>query len=327
MRERALASPLSHRCRCRSVPVRPDPPHALDVRLRVGFGARDLGLECRARHGRPAVGASERLAGPDVDVGEIRIVAGGRPPGPRAWPASESPSSACRTSRSRRDSSGPSSESPWWVCRTSRSRRDSSGPSSESPWSVCRTSRSRRGSSRYPRRGSWQAQTALRRQHMRRRRGPTRVMVEILNMAFLPSFGVGVWERIDAPSPLVTTRRPHGSTSSPLPRTRPRRVARSGGGCYGPARCGGIAVVVALLGVLAGSAGAAAPTPEPCKDLKLAQARAVLGPVGQARREAGGETACVHRQGRRLRRAHGPQRLRNRLRLGLSRGSRRTRTT
>jgi len=39
----------------------------------------------------------------------------------------------------------------------------------------------------------------------------------------------------------------------------------------------GIAVVVALLGVLVGSAGAAAPTPEPCKDLKLAQARAVLG--------------------------------------------------
>ena len=39
----------------------------------------------------------------------------------------------------------------------------------------------------------------------------------------------------------------------------------------------GIAAVVALLGVLAGSAGAAAPAAEPCKDLKQAQARAVLG--------------------------------------------------
>ena len=38
----------------------------------------------------------------------------------------------------------------------------------------------------------------------------------------------------------------------------------------------GIAAV-ALLGVLAGSAGAAAPAAEPCKDLKQAQARAVLG--------------------------------------------------
>ena len=38
----------------------------------------------------------------------------------------------------------------------------------------------------------------------------------------------------------------------------------------------GIAVVLLLLGVIAGSAGAAAPA-EPCRDLKLAQARAVLG--------------------------------------------------
>ena len=60
----------------------------------------------------------------------------------------------------------------------------------------------------------------------------------------------------------------------------------------------GIAVVVALLGVLASSAGAAAPAAEPCKDLKLAQARAVLGPsAAAAEKQVRRERVCTVKAG------------------------------
>ena len=60
----------------------------------------------------------------------------------------------------------------------------------------------------------------------------------------------------------------------------------------------GIVVLALLLGVATGSAGATTAAAEPCKDLKLAQARAVLGAsAAAAEKDAFGKRTCTVKYG------------------------------
>ena len=60
----------------------------------------------------------------------------------------------------------------------------------------------------------------------------------------------------------------------------------------------GIAVVALLLGLIVGSARAATPAVEPCQDLKLAQARAVLGSTASlAQKQVRRERVCSVKYG------------------------------
>src|SRR6187397_3173708 len=110
-------------------------------------------------------------------------------------------------------------------------------------------------------------------------------MAEILNMAsFLPASGSGACrERIDAPA--SPRDHPTAGRAGFFLQTIRRRlhVVADGERCPGARTVlpspsmRGMAAFVVVLGLAVGSAGAATPTGGSCRDLKAAQARAVLG--------------------------------------------------